>query len=147
MNVYGPLLAPSVAERIRAQVSALEVRGLADLARLAEDSQPDRVAYVLPSRESAGARSTGSAVFRQPVRAEVAVILGARNYSDATGAAAVDELTALVLDVRRALLAWTPPGARTVLEFAGGSIVPAESADLVFWQDRFVCDYWLEVTP
>lgn len=132
-------LAP-VVERIRAEVPAFKVVDFAaTFEALRERGLPSLpAAFVMPGPESARPNSLASGVHNQ-VRFRVRVYLFVKYAGDALGGRAQDYLEALRVPLREALMAWQPPGADGVVEFAGAG--PEQLANgILVWRDEFAFD-------
>lgn len=131
-----------VIARLKAQVPELrQVRASAEYAAVNSMSgfaPPE--AFVLLTSETGGDLAGNS---RQAARAVFGVVTAARNYSDATGAAALDAARPLIGKIRAALIGWTPesaagirmPGARPI-EWSQGHVMDYD-AGTVLWADVF----------
>lgn len=107
----------------RAGTSFGLIEGAAELAALG-NGQPMALpaAYVFIAEEAAGENERTTGVL-QRVEIDVSVVLVAGNVSDATGAAAADDVETLKRTVRRALIGWQPASAEDVVTLVGARIV------------------------
>jgi hypothetical protein len=107
----GPFPVAPVIERLQADAPMLKIVSQAADLRTALEQQPPATpaAYVVRQerpRRSAGA-SGGQLI--QEIDVTIAVVLFCRNHATAaSGAAAAQEMDALIAQVRRALLNWSP---------------------------------------
>lgn len=79
-------------------------------------------AFVLLGGLQGGQASAATGLFIQAIKESLLVVLFVRNASDATGAAAVDELTPLIRKVVEALAGWGPDDCPGVYELVQASI-------------------------
>jgi hypothetical protein len=96
-------------------------------------------AYVVPLDEVPDGRPRELGRMTQRVTASFGIILFAQNLAGAAGGAAVADLAALRLAVRRQLLGWAPADAGA-MQFAGGSLLGAAAGRLT-WQDSYSTDF------
>jgi len=131
-------------DRLAAALSPVPVAGAADLAALLGGAiRATPAAWVVPLAESGGANELIGALHQQ-LTVTVGVVVACRNVADATGDAAIAELTDLRRAVREALLNWTPadlPGGEPFRFLRGGLLSFANA--IVWWQDQFQVRYTL----
>ncbi len=135
-------LAP-IAARLQAQVSALKKVGLAaefDAAR--KDVRPvPPAAFVLPLRETASGNEIENAI-SQRVTAQFAIVYAAQNLRDARGGQAHEDLDAIRVAGKTALLGWQPDPNHDPCEYVGGELLGLDGP-LVWWQDVFATAFYL----
>lgn len=120
------------------------VDGAADLAAL-KGIPPKAVpaAFVYIGEEEAEANSRMNGPSRQLVHAGIAVLIIARNLSDAHGAAALGDLEVLKAEVRRRLIGWKPASAEAAIEADGGGVT-SFAGGAVWWEERLTTDFFIE---
>jgi len=113
------------------------VGGAADFALAAEQSSFQKAAFVLPLSEQSSPNQLSVMQVRQRVAASFRVVILIRNYSDATGAAAIDQdLNTMRSDILTALLGFVPSSNWDMIEHQSGSLLKAENG-AIWWQDDF----------
>lgn len=145
--IYGPLSLAPVVDRIRATLSGVDVRKAADLAAIADTALPDRILIVLPAREQPENRQSSGSQYRQGVRVDLSVLIGARGYGDPLDFASGPDLQSLVAGVRQAVLNWMHPDAKTVMGLSGGQLQQVDPDGMAWWLETYSCNYWLEIGP
>jgi hypothetical protein len=143
----GPIDIAGIIARLKAEASTLrQVAGAAEATAAQKASTASLPgAFVYLERESAPPKVAASGVHLQRVTARIAVLLAVRNYRDARGGDAMQDLRAHIADVRAALIGWKPDDAITSVDFRDGRLISFDDA-VVWWQESFDCDY-LARTP
>jgi hypothetical protein len=144
---YGPLTMQPVIDRLVTALSGVNVRKAADLAAIADAPLPDRIVIVLPAREVPSNRQSSGSAYRQQVRVDVSVLIGARGYGDPLDFASGSDLQTLVASARARLLNWRHPDAGTVFGLNGGQLQQVDPDGTAWWLETYSCDYWLEINP
>lgn len=131
-------LDPIVA-RIKAQITGFKSVGTsADMDAALEGSVvPIPSAFVVPFSES-GSRLELVGIAAQSITVRFGVILVVSNRRDATGGAALGDLTPLRQALRTAMVGWEPvAGQGELVRFAAGSLLRMDSASRLWWADQF----------
>ncbi|WP_220814087.1 phage tail terminator protein [Pseudomonas paralcaligenes] len=130
-----------VIERLRAELPRTFTLGTAaDLAAVTalRDFRPPQV-FVVLAQETAEPRDQGNAGAgrRQVAAVHFGVTLAVTNYRDNRGAAAADDLKALLPLVRNALIGWRPPLAMSRdCQLVQGKVIDYDTNVLV-WADIY----------
>jgi len=136
-----------IIERLKALDKFAEVGGVAQFSRAEEMRQTVPAAFVLPLDNEAqrinGELSRYSNAVSQYIHDTFAVIIIARNVSDARGEAAIEELAALREAVVNSLVGWVPPGASCELLYRRGRLEKFND-QTVFWRDEYITAHDLE---
>ncbi len=111
------------------------VKGAADLATADTRNRNDTVYVMLVDETAEPGVPDGE--HRQIALTGVATVLAIRNYRDARGEGALNELERGRAQVRGALLGWQPVGALAPVTFRRGQLVSYEARTLI-WQDEYV---------
>lgn len=129
-------LAP-VITRLKAQLTGVkQVGGAAELDAAADVAPPMPSAFVMPLAET-GEPPSMAWIHEQRIAREFSVVLVLANRRDATGAAATQDLHALRMQVRAALLGWSPdPGTAEAVSFTRGRLLRFSDGRL-WWADEF----------
>lgn len=146
---FAPFDVQPVVDRLRSQVSALRLVGMAaDYATVKSlrDFNPPS-AYVLLAQEAFDSNPPGNGVRGQQVtvtqrgRVTLGVVVAARNYREQRGAQLGDEIRGLLDQVRSSLQGWVPdvPGARP-LQLQRGDLLQYDDATALW------CDVWTTQT-
>jgi hypothetical protein len=137
-----------VIARLRLMVPQLQqVRGSAEYAAVTsmrDFRAPE--AFVLLVRDQGGDIAGGA---RQATQAGFGVVIAARNYSDTTGQAAMDDARPLIGACRDALIGWVPqtdagdraPGARAC-RWVQGEVLDYDSSTLL-WADTYTTQHFI----
>ncbi|AQT58720.1 hypothetical protein [Cellvibrio sp. PSBB023] len=96
--------------------------------------------YVVVSRERN--KSPGKSAVSKRAIAEVnfGIISVGRNYRDATGAAALQDIGPVIGRVRKAILGWTPAGCLEACQWLEGYVQDYDKTNLL-WVDVFTTSY------
>lgn len=135
----------AIEARLKTQLTGLKSVGVvADLIAASKGVAATPSAFVLPLAESAvdmGMLSTTG----EKISHLFGVVLCTSNRRDAKGAAALDDLLPLRLNLRNALVGWVPDIATgEPVTFAGGHLLNLDGEGRLWWQDEFELTtyYW-----
>lgn len=144
---FAPLDTSLIEQRLREQVPDLEeVLGAAEYSQVRElAGYRIGTAYVVLAAERNTAGTGPQARRQTAAEAVFGVVVCARNYRDPSGAAALDEATALAGQVRAALLGWAAPGWKHCTWLQGNVLDSDQSR--VLWLDVFTTTHVLGATP
>lgn len=125
--------------RLRAQLTNLrQVGGAADLDAALAGAVAVPAVFVVPLAES-GSSNTLVGGLSQRVQQEVGVLQVVANRRDATGQAALADLSALRLAVRQAMVGWVPdPANGERYEYRAGRLIRMDGDGRLWWIDQFV---------
>lgn len=124
--------------RLKDQLTGFKQIGAsADLDAAIEGAVAMPAAFALPLAESAGPNGT-LGITRQRISQAFGVVLVVSNRRDAQGAAALNDLAALRLQLRQALLGWAPHATtgEPVL-YTGGRLLRLDGDGRLWWIDEF----------
>ena len=126
-----------VITRLRAQLTGFKsVGGAAELDAAASIAPATPSAFVMPLAETAEAPSLAG-IHDQRIEQSFAVVIVLANRRDATGAAAAQDLHALRMQVRAALLGWVPDASNgETVAFTSGRLIRLDDGRL-WWSDEF----------
>ncbi len=128
----------TIANRLRDEVPVLKQAGTAAAFIKAQQGiKAMPAAFVLPARETAERNPFANQTVEQEIIADFAVMLAARDLSDATGGASTDSLEPLREQVRDALLNWMPEGADAGCEFVSGEMFQMDANGVLWWADTY----------
>ena len=133
-------LAPIIAKLQDACPQFNLIGGAAEFERASNGLTALPAAFVLPARERGTDSPFANQIVEQNVGAEFSIVVAVKNVSDATGAAAVDELEAVRTPVRDALLGWAPADGYFGCEFRSGDLL-AFNNGVLWWGDVFSTAY------
>jgi hypothetical protein len=133
----------AVVARLRDQLGGTTLRtigGAAELASLGMEGKPPPqgampAAYVVPL-EDVGQPSTAVSIVRQRLLYSVGVVIMVANLRDPRGEAAIVDVSAVVAQVRAALVGWSPAPSFDPVEFRRGRLVDLIEG-VVVWQDEY----------
>lgn len=140
-----------VVDRLRGSLPSTFTLGTAvELAAIKSllDFRPPQV-FVVLAQETGAPRATGApgAAARQLVTVHFGVTLAVRNYRDNRGSAATEDLTAMLGQIREALIGWVPPlPAARDCQFIQGKVLDYD-ANVLVWADVFQTQHAIGRTP
>ncbi|TFF20539.1 hypothetical protein E3C22_16660 [Jiella endophytica] len=126
----------------RCQAHFAIIAGAIDLATVKDRPPASPAAYVVPLRDVSADNSRMSDVL-QRTEMDVGVVIIVENVSDATGAAAGQDLEVLKTAVRKALIGWQPASAEDVVTHVSGELTSAKGGT-VWWEEQFATAYYQE---
>ena len=131
----------------RLQATLVGMKGIgasADLDMAIDGAPPTPSAFVMPLAESAvDADTLGST--NQRIAQLFGVVHVVSNRRDAKGAAALDDLKTLRLNLRAALVGWVPDAATgEPVHFRAGKLLQLDGDGRLWWMDEFelLTYYW-----
>lgn len=134
-----------ITTHLRAQLTGLRsVGSAADMEAAMNGVAALPAAFVLPLAESGADIDVLSSTY-QRVLQTFGVVHGTSNRRDAAGGAALDDLHALRLALRTALVGWVPDAANgEAVSFTGGRLLRLDGDARLWWMDEFelITYYW-----
>jgi len=129
-------------DRLKAQVPTLKlVDGAAAFSALKTNPPKSKqpAAYVLPIADAATPNAVATAV-RQTGTERIAVALALGNLKDSRGATASEQMEAIRVSVRGALVGWSPATGFEVYLYAGGRVIDMKGG-VVWHQLEFTTQF------
>ena len=134
-----------IVARLQGQLTGVKSVGAsADLDVAIDSTVAIPSAFVLPLAESATDMDTAGQT-NQRIAQVFGVVLVVSNKRDAKGAAALDDLKALRLNLRTALVGWVPDASNgEPVHFRAGRLLRLDGDGRLWWIDEFelITFYW-----
>ncbi|NQV83918.1 MAG: hypothetical protein HQ494_08875 [Rhodospirillales bacterium] len=136
------MILQSTQDRLKAQVPTLKlVDGAAALSEIKNNPAKQPAAYVIPISERGGVNAVATAV-RQEATARIGVLTALGNLKDKTGDTATQQLEALLIDIRTALVGWPPATGFEAYLYASGRVI--EIRNRVVWHlSEFTTQFYI----
>jgi hypothetical protein len=132
----------TIATRIRDNVPAFKQVGTAAaFAKALEGLRAAPAAFVMPAREVAQENPFMGQAVEQMVGSDFAVIIAARDLTDATGGASKDALEPIRESLRDALLNWRPDSESDGCSFVSGEMFQLDPNGVCWWVDTYRSGY------
>lgn len=96
--------------------------------------------FVVVSKERNKSSDKPAALKRAIAEVTFGIISVGRNYRDATGAAALQDVGPVIGRVRTAIMGWTPHGCASACQWLEGNVLDYDKTNLL-WLDVFTTSY------